>query len=89
MIGEDELAASMQGIDVTAYLEPKNFGVMLGVHGLVYGLIGGLVAVLLIFRHRGLLDEELMHRLRRHARQICLVGKIVSAIISSSHLGDD
>ena len=123
MIGEDELATSMQGIDITAYkllaaalagfiageggalfahfttyLEPRNFGVMLGVHSLAYGLIGGLgtafgpllgvgidiglleslrwlsqyrmimfgalVAVLLIFRHRGLLDEELVHRLR-------------------------
>ncbi len=127
MIGEDELATSMQGINVTAfkflaaalagfiageggalfahfttYLEPKNFGVMLGVHTLAYGLIGGLgtalgpllgvgidiglleslrwlsqyrmimfgglVAVLLIFRHRGLLDEELVHRLRRARR---------------------
>ena len=123
MIGEDELAASMQGVNVTGfkllavalagfiageggalfahfttYLEPRNFGIMLGVHALAYGLIGGLgtalgpllgvgidiglleslrwlsqyrmimfgglVAVLLIFRHRGLLDEELMHRLR-------------------------
>jgi branched-chain amino acid transport system permease protein len=123
MIGEDELATAMQGVDVTAfkllaaalagfiageggalfahfttYLEPRNFGVMLGVHSLAYGLIGGLgtafgpllgvgidiglleslrglsqyrmiifgglVAVLLIFRHRGLLDEELVHRLR-------------------------
>jgi branched-chain amino acid transport system permease protein len=123
MIGEDELAASMQGVNVTAfkllaaalagfiageggalfahfttYLEPQNFGIMLGVHSLAYGLIGGLgtalgpllgvgidiglleslrwlseyrmimfgglVAVLLIFRHRGVLDEELMHRLR-------------------------
>ncbi len=27
-------------------------------------MFGGLVAVLLIFRHRGLLDEELVHRLR-------------------------
>ena len=129
MIGEDELATSMQGIDVTAfklmavvlagliagtggalfahfttYLEPRNFGVMLGVHSLAYCLIGGLgtafgpllgvgidiglleslrglsqyrmiifgglVAVLLIFRHRGLLDEQLMHRLfpTRHSR---------------------
>ena len=124
MIGEDELAAAAQGVNVTAfkllavviasmvagvggalyahfttYLEPSNFGVMLGVHSLAYGLIGGLgtafgpllgvgidigllesirnlsqyrmiifgglVAVLLIFRHRGLLDEQLMHRLRR------------------------
>ncbi|MFQ5567471.1 MAG: branched-chain amino acid ABC transporter permease, partial [Paracoccaceae bacterium] len=123
MVGEDELATSMQGVNVTAskllavtlsgliagvggalfahfttYLEPRNFGIMLGVHSLAYGLIGGLgtvfgpligvgidiglleslrmfssyrmimfgglVAVLLVFRHRGLLDEELMHRLR-------------------------
>jgi branched-chain amino acid transport system permease protein len=123
MIGEDELATSMQGINVTAfkllaaaiagflageggalfahfttYLEPRNFGVMLGVHSLAYGLIGGLgtafgpllgvgidiglleslrslsqyrmimfgglVAVLLIYRNRGLLDEELVHQLR-------------------------
>jgi branched-chain amino acid transport system permease protein len=123
MIGEDELATSMQGINVTAfkllaaaiagflageggalfahfttYLEPRNFGVMLGVHSLAYGLIGGLgtafgpllgvgidiglleslrslsqyrmimfgglVAVLLIYRNRGLLDEELVHLLR-------------------------
>ncbi len=123
MLGEDELATAMQGIDITAYkllattlagviagtggalfahfttyLEPRNFGIMLGVHSLAYGLIGGLgtvfgpllgvgidiglleslrwirgyrmivfgglVAVLLIFRHRGLLDEALMHRLR-------------------------
>jgi ABC-type branched-subunit amino acid transport system ATPase component len=123
MLGEDELATTMQGINVTAfrllavtvsgliagiggtlfahfttYLEPRNFGIMLGVHSLAYGLIGGLgtvfgpllgvaidiglleslrwlsgyrmivfgglVAVLLIFRHRGLLDEELVHRLR-------------------------
>ena len=128
MIGEDELAASMQGVNVTGfkilavalagfiageggalfahfttYLEPRNFGIMLGVHALAYGLIGGLgtalgpllgvgidiglleslrwlseyrmimfgglVAVLLIFRHRGLLDEELMHRLRSVRRR--------------------
>jgi branched-chain amino acid transport system permease protein len=123
MLGEDDLATSMQGVDVnayrllavalsaliagiggamfshfTTYLEPRNFGIMLGVHSLAYGLIGGLgtvlgpligvgidiglleslrwfssyrmimfgglVAVLLIFRPRGLLDEELVHRLR-------------------------
>ena len=130
MIGEDELAASAQGINVagfkllalvtagviagiggafyahfTTYLEPSNFGIMLGVHSLAYGLIGGLgtafgpllgvgidiglleslrglsqyrmiifgglVAVLLIFRHRGLLDEQLMHRFfpPRHHRK--------------------
>jgi branched-chain amino acid transport system permease protein len=127
MLGEDELAAAMQGVNVTAfrllavtlsgliagtggtlfahfttYLEPRNFGIMLGVHSLAYGLIGGLgtvfgpllgvaidiglleslrwlsgyrmivfgglVAVLLIFRHRGLLDERLVHRLRLGAR---------------------
>ena len=124
MLGEDELATAMQGINTTSYkllavmlaglmagmggalfahfttyLEPRNFGIMLGVHSLAYGLIGGLgtvmgpllgvgidiglleslrwfrgyrmivfgglVAVLLIFRHRGVLDEELMHRLHR------------------------
>jgi branched-chain amino acid transport system permease protein len=123
MLGEDDLATSMQGVDVnayrllavalsaliagiggamfshfTTYLEPRNFGIMLGVHSLAYGLIGGLgtvlgpligvgidiglleslrwfssyrmimfgglVAVLLIFRPRGLLDEEQVHRLR-------------------------
>ena len=123
MLGEDDLATSMQGVNVnayrllavalagliagiggamfshfTTYLEPRNFSIMLGVHSLAYGLIGGLgtvfgpligvgidiglleslrwlssyrmimfgglVAVLLIFRHRGLLDEEAVHRLR-------------------------
>ncbi len=80
------------------YLEPQNFNVMLGVHALVYGLIGGLgtalgpligvgldigfleairaiqgyrmivfgglVAVLLIFMPRGILDEERIHWFR-------------------------
>ncbi len=80
------------------YLEPQIFNVMLGVHALVYGLIGGLgtafgpligvgldigfleavraihgyrmivfgglVAVLLIFMPRGILDEDRIHRLR-------------------------
>jgi branched-chain amino acid transport system permease protein len=80
------------------YLEPQLFNVMLGVHGLVYGLIGGLgtafgpligvgldigfleairglrgyrmivfgglVAILLIFMPRGILDEERIHWLR-------------------------
>jgi branched-chain amino acid transport system permease protein len=80
------------------YLEPQLFNVMLGVHGLVYGLIGGLgtafgpligvgldigfleairglrgyrmivfgglVAILLIFMPRGILDEERLHWLR-------------------------
>ena len=123
MLGEDDLATSMQGVNVnayrllavalagliagiggamfshfTTYLEPRNFSIMLGVHSLAYGLIGGLgtvfgpligvgidiglleslrwlssyrmimfgglVAVLLIFRPRGLLDEEAVHRLR-------------------------
>ena len=82
----------------TTYLEPQNFSVMLGVHALVYGLIGGLgtalgpligvgldigfleairaiqgyrmivfgglVAVLLIFMPRGILDEERIHWFR-------------------------
>jgi branched-chain amino acid transport system permease protein len=80
------------------YLEPQIFNVMLGVHALVYGLIGGLgtafgpligvgldigfleavraiqgyrmivfgglVAVLLIFMPRGILDEERIHWFR-------------------------
>ena len=92
----------------TTYVEPQFFNVMLGVHVLAYGLIGGLgtafgplvgvaidigfleavrfiqgyrmivfgglVAVLLIFMPRGILDEERVHRLkalfpkRSHAR---------------------
>ena len=82
----------------TTYVEPQFFNVMLGVHALAYGLIGGLgtafgpligvaidigfleavrfiqgyrmivfgalVAVLLIFMPRGLLDEERVHRLK-------------------------
>ena len=92
----------------TTYVEPQFFNVMLGVHALAYGLIGGLgtafgplvgvaidigfleavrfiqgyrmivfgglVAVLLIFMPRGILDEERVHRLkallsrRTHAR---------------------
>lgn len=81
----------------STYIEPRLFDVMLGVHSLAYGLIGGLgtalgpvlgvvldigilestrlfagyrmivfgglVAVLLIWRPRGLLDERLLHRL--------------------------
>jgi len=83
---------------LATYLEPKIFGVMLGIHALAYGLIGGLgtavgplvgaaldigllqsfrsvasyrmiifgglVAVLLVVRPRGLLDEEAVYRLR-------------------------
>lgn len=84
---------------MNTYVEPKIFNVMLGVHSLAYGLIGGLgtafgpllgvgidigllestriftgfrmmvfgglVAVLLIFRPRGLLDEETVHSIGR------------------------
>ena len=84
---------------LNTYVEPKIFNVMLGVHGLAYGLIGGLgtafgpllgvaldigvlestrafsgyrmivfgglVAVLLIVRPRGLLDEAAVYRIRR------------------------
>ncbi len=80
------------------YVEPQIFNVMLGVHGMAYGLIGGLgtalgpligvtldigflesvraiqgyrmivfgglVAILMIFRPRGILDEEQVHRIR-------------------------
>jgi branched-chain amino acid transport system permease protein len=84
---------------LTTYVEPRTFDVMLGVHSLAYGLIGGLgtalgpllgvvidigllesvrlfagyrmiifgglVALLLIVRPRGLLDERLVHRIDR------------------------
>jgi branched-chain amino acid transport system permease protein len=79
------------------YVEPQVFNVMLGVHGMAYGLIGGLgtalgpligvildigflesiraiqgyrmivfgglVAILIIFKPRGILDEEQVHRI--------------------------
>ena len=84
---------------LSTYIEPKIFNVMLGVHSLAYGLIGGLgtafgpligvgidigllesvrifsgyrmivfgglVALLLIFRPRGLLDEEAVYWIKR------------------------
>ncbi len=84
---------------LSTYVEPKIFNVMLGVHSLAYGLIGGLgtafgpligvgidigllesvrifsgyrmivfgglVALLLIFRPRGLLDEEAVYWIKR------------------------
>lgn len=99
------LAGAIAGIGgglyahLTTYIEPRLFDVMLGVHALAYGLIGGLgtvfgpllgaaldigllestrwfegyrmivfgglVAVLLILRPRGLLDEKLVHRLQQ------------------------
>ncbi|VFR16418.1 Branched-chain amino acid transport system permease protein LivM (TC 3.A.1.4.1) [plant metagenome] len=86
------------------YIEPRNFDVMLGIHGVSYALIGGLgtplgpllgvaldivlleatrafqgyrmavfgglVAVLLIVRPRGLLDEVLVRRLARWLRRL-------------------
>jgi branched-chain amino acid transport system permease protein len=89
---------------LTTYLEPRIFDVMLGVHSLAYGLIGGLgtalgpilgvlvdigllesirafagyrmiifgglVALLLIVRPRGLLDEKLVHRIRTAFRRL-------------------
>ena len=89
---------------LATYVEPKIFNVMLGVHSLAYGLIGGLgtafgpligvaidigilesiritsgyrmivfgglVAVLLIVRPRGLLDENTVHSLRQHWRRL-------------------
>jgi len=88
-------------IHLNTYVEPKVFNVMLGVHSLAYGLIGGLgtslgpligvaldigllestrlftgfrmvvfgglVAVLLIVRPRGLLDEDVVYWLKRRA----------------------
>ena len=108
------LAATIAGIvagiggalyaHLTTYVEPKIFNVMLGVHSLAYGLIGGLgtafgpligvaidigvlesirilsgyrmivfgglVAVLLIIRPRGLLDEATVHWLRQRWRRL-------------------
>src|SRR5262245_28811372 len=104
------IAGSLAGIGgglyahLTTYVEPRIFDVMLGVHSLAYGLIGGLgtalgpllgvvidigllesiralagyrmiifggfVALLLIVRPRGLLDETTVHRLGRGWRQI-------------------
>jgi branched-chain amino acid transport system permease protein len=103
-LGAATVAGSLAGLGgglyahLTTYVEPRNFDIMLGVHSLAYGLIGGLgtalgpllgvaidigllestrwfssyrmivfgglVAVLLILRPRGLLDERLVHRLR-------------------------
>jgi branched-chain amino acid transport system permease protein len=87
---------------LTTYVEPRIFDVMLGVHSLAYGLIGGLgtalgpiigvvldigilesvrvfagyrmivfgglVALLLILRPRGLLDEAAVHRITGRIR---------------------
>ncbi len=84
------------------FIDPRNFGVMLGVHSLAYGLIGGLgtffgpligviidvglleslrvfsgyrmivfgslVALILIFRPRGILDEKTVHRISTSVR---------------------
>jgi branched-chain amino acid transport system permease protein len=89
---------------LTTYVEPRIFDVMLGVHSLAYGLIGGLgtalgpllgvlidigllesirifagyrmiifgglVALLLIVRPRGLLDEQAVYRISRVWRRI-------------------
>ena len=89
---------------MNTYLEPKIFNVMLGVHSLAYGLIGGLgtvfgpligvgidigllesarifsgyrmivfgglVALLLIFRPRGLLDEAAVHAIVARCRAL-------------------
>jgi len=103
------LAGALAGIGgglyahLTTYVEPRIFDVMLGVHSLAYGLIGGLgtafgpllgvaidigllesvrvfagyrmiifgglVALLLILRPRGLLDETVVHYVQRACRQ--------------------
>ena len=113
VVGYRVLAAGLAGVlagiggalyaHFTTYVEPQFFNVMLGVHALAYGLIGGLgtafgpligvaidvgfleavrfiqgyrmivfgglVALLLIFMPRGLLDEERVHRLQTHLRR--------------------
>jgi branched-chain amino acid transport system permease protein len=95
---------------LTTYIEPRIFDVMLGVHSLAYGLIGGLgtafgpllgvlvdigllestrlfsgyrmivfgglVAVLLIFRPRGLLDERVVHWLGAVGRRRLALDKL-------------
>ncbi len=95
-------------IHLNTYVEPKVFNVMLGVHSLAYGLIGGLgtafgpllgvtldidllestrlftgyrmivfgglVAVLLIVRPRGLIDEEVVHWLKYRAPRLAMQG---------------
>ena len=103
------LAGALAGIGgglyahLTTYVEPRIFDVMLGVHSLAYGLIGGLgtafgpllgvaidigllesvrvfagyrmiifgglVALLLILRPRGLLDETVVHYVQRAWRR--------------------
>lgn len=98
------------------FIDPRNFGVMLGVHSLAYGMIGGLgtfigpligvgidiglleslrvfssyrmivfgslVAVILIFRPRGLLDEKTVHSMSTAIRRLLgssrQAGKIVT-----------
>jgi branched-chain amino acid transport system permease protein len=94
---------------LTTYIEPRIFDIMLGVHALAYGLIGGLgtalgpllgvfidigllestrlfsgyrmivfgglVAILLIFRPRGLLNEEAVHRIGSLWRKLRLAGR--------------
>jgi len=91
-------------VHLATYIEPKIFNVMLGVHSLAYGLIGGLgtafgpllgvaidigflesiraisgyrmiafgglVAVLLIIRPRGLLDEQAVYNISRLWRRL-------------------
>src|SRR5262245_16810080 len=91
---------------LTTYVEPRIFDIMLGVHSLAYGLIGGLgtafgpflgvlidigllesiralagyrmiifgglVALLLIVRPRGLLDEVVVHAIGRGWRRVSL-----------------
>jgi branched-chain amino acid transport system permease protein len=89
---------------MTTYIEPRMFDIMLGVHALAYGIIGGLgtalgplvgvlvdigllesvrwfsayrmivfgglVALLLIVRPRGLLDERTVHFIRQTAKKM-------------------
>ena len=98
---------------LSTYIEPKIFNVMLGVHSLAYGLIGGLgtafgpligvgidigllesvrifsgyrmivfgglVALLLIFRPRGLLDEEAVYWIKRR------IGIRPAAVVPADH----
>lgn len=91
------------------FIDPRNFGVMLGVHSLAYAMIGGLgsfigpligvgidiglleslrifsgyrmivfgslVAAILIYRPRGLLDEKTVHRIKLSVRRVFSNGR--------------
>ena len=98
------------------FIDPRNFGVMLGVHALAYGMIGGLgtflgpligvaidiglleslrvfssyrmivfgslVALILIFRPRGILDERTVHKISDWFRSLRTNGRAVQGAMA-------